>query len=221
MRGDVEEWKRRTSVMLGMEHMDPRARQIPTFLTSLATHLDQEKGNVLKELDSLRKNIEHIKDIVAMQQSYAKVSGVCETVPVADLIEDALRKNSGAFVRHEVALVRDFQAQPVVTVEKHKVLQILVNLMRNAKYACEESGHNQKQMIVRVTSEDGRVRIAATVKTTGKTGVEMEALTGVSIAALTIYDMCKAVDRGMRIEGIRLLQKRGGKSGEWLAGGVR
>jgi cyclic pyranopterin phosphate synthase len=64
---------------------------------------------------------------------------------------------------------------------------------------------------------DDRVRIVATVKTTGRTGVEMEALTAVSIAALTIYDMCKAVDRGMRIEGIRLLEKRGGKSGEWHA----
>jgi cyclic pyranopterin phosphate synthase len=58
------------------------------------------------------------------------------------------------------------------------------------------------------------VRIEATVRTTGKTGVEMEALTAVSAAALTIYDMCKAVDRGMRISDIRLAQKRGGKSGE-------
>ena len=58
------------------------------------------------------------------------------------------------------------------------------------------------------------VRIEATVRTTGKTGVEMEALTAVSAAALTIYDMCKAVDRGMRIGDIRLAQKRGGRSGE-------
>lgn len=64
---------------------------------------------------------------------------------------------------------------------------------------------------------DGALRITARVKTTGKTGVEMEALTAVSTAALTIYDMCKAVDRGMRIDGIRLLEKRGGKSGEWVA----
>jgi cyclic pyranopterin phosphate synthase len=60
------------------------------------------------------------------------------------------------------------------------------------------------------------VRIEATVRTTGKTGVEMEALTAVSAAALTIYDMCKAVDRGMRINDIRLAQKRGGRSGEVL-----
>jgi cyclic pyranopterin phosphate synthase len=64
-----------------------------------------------------------------------------------------------------------------------------------------------------------QLRIRAAVKTTGKTGVEMEALTAVSVAALTVYDMCKAVDRGMRIEGVRLLEKRGGKSGDWRAPG--
>ena len=62
------------------------------------------------------------------------------------------------------------------------------------------------------------LRITATVKTTGKTGVEMEALTAASVAALTVYDMCKAVEKGMVIEGIRLLEKRGGKSGDWHAG---
>jgi cyclic pyranopterin phosphate synthase len=62
--------------------------------------------------------------------------------------------------------------------------------------------------------KESAVHITATVRTTGKTGVEMEALTAVSVAALTIYDMCKAVDRGMRIEGVRLVRKSGGKSGE-------
>ena len=64
---------------------------------------------------------------------------------------------------------------------------------------------------------EDRVRITARVRTTGKTGVEMEALTAVNVAALTVYDMCKAVDRAMRIEGVRLLEKRGGKSGDWAA----
>jgi cyclic pyranopterin phosphate synthase len=61
------------------------------------------------------------------------------------------------------------------------------------------------------------VEITVTVRTTGKTGVEMEALTAVAVAGLTIYDMCKAVDRGMRLEGVRLVHKSGGKSGEWSA----
>jgi cyclic pyranopterin phosphate synthase len=59
------------------------------------------------------------------------------------------------------------------------------------------------------------IEITGTVRTAGKTGVEMEALTAVAIAGLTIYDMCKGVDRGMRLEGVRLVRKSGGKSGEW------
>ena len=63
---------------------------------------------------------------------------------------------------------------------------------------------------------DDAVEIAATVRTTGQTGVEMEALTAASVAALTVYDMCKSVDRGMRIEGLRVTHKAGGKSGEFV-----
>jgi cyclic pyranopterin phosphate synthase len=64
----------------------------------------------------------------------------------------------------------------------------------------------------------GAVECVATVSTVGRTGVEMEALTAVAVGLLTVYDMCKAADRGMRMERIRLLEKRGGKSGHWLAG---
>lgn len=66
--------------------------------------------------------------------------------------------------------------------------------------------------------ENSKIEISAKVKLTGKTGVEMEALTAVSIAALTIYDMCKAVDKGMKIDNIRLIEKSGGKSGRYIRG---
>lgn len=66
-----------------------------------------------------------------------------------------------------------------------------------------------------IDKENSCILIEASVKTTGKTGVEMEALTAVSTAALTIYDMCKAVDKGMIIDGIHLVEKQGGKSGNW------
>lgn len=68
-----------------------------------------------------------------------------------------------------------------------------------------------------LTLEEAAIVVRATVGTTGQTGVEMEALTAVSVALLTLYDMAKALDRGMRIEGVRLLEKRGGKSGDWSA----
>ena len=70
-------------------------------------------------------------------------------------------------------------------------------------------------------TDDRTLLVAAECKVTGPTGVEMEALTAVSIAALTVYDMCKSADRGMRIESVRLVHKSGGKSGTWEAGGER
>jgi cyclic pyranopterin phosphate synthase len=70
---------------------------------------------------------------------------------------------------------------------------------------------------VELALEADGVAVTATVATTGQTGVEMEALTAVSVALLTIYDMAKALDRGMRIGDVRLLEKRGGKSGDWRA----
>ena len=68
---------------------------------------------------------------------------------------------------------------------------------------------------VDLTPEEGGIRIEATVETDGKTGVEMEALTAAGVAALTLYDMCKAVERGMTVQGLGLLRKEGGKSGVW------
>ena len=67
-------------------------------------------------------------------------------------------------------------------------------------------------------AERSAITLVATVQCRGRTGVEMEALTAVSVGLLTIYDMCKAMDRGMRIDRIQLLEKRGGKSGAWLRG---
>jgi signal transduction histidine kinase len=139
---------------------DPVGRKLPGFLGQLAGQLDAEHDAILCELGQLGRNIEHIKDIVAVQQSYASAAGVSQRVAVVDLIEDCLRMNAGALCRHEVQLFREFEIQPVIEVDKHKVMQILINLIRNAKYACDESGRADKHLTVRVTGDDGAVRIA-------------------------------------------------------------
>ena len=82
---------------------------------------------------------------------------------------------------------------------------------------CHPLSLSKVSLDLRADPETGRVEIEATIRTTGRTGVEMEALTAVSVAALTIYDMLKAADRGMRIGGIRLALKDGGKSGRFEA----
>jgi len=140
---------------------DPKGRKLPGYLAQLAEHLEGEQAALLQELELLRKNVEHIKDIVSMQQSYAKVSGVSETVKVIDLLEDTLRMNAGALMRHEVQVVREYDPHlSDITTEKHKVLQILVNLVCNAQYACDESGRKDKRVTVRATNGGRIVRIA-------------------------------------------------------------
>ena len=139
---------------------DPRGQKLPGFLHNLAERLAAEQSEVMEELQLLAKHIDHIKHIVAMQQDYAKVKGVTETVKVTDLVEDSLRMNADALMRHEVEVVREYDEVPRIEIEKHKAVQILVNLIRNAKQACDDAGPAAKKMTVRVTNGHDRVRIA-------------------------------------------------------------
>jgi len=148
------------SDLAGFVTNHPQGRNVPAFLRQLDTRLTTERESIQHEVTLLRDNIEHIKEIVSMQQEYAKVSGVTELLQVADLVEDSLRMNAAALVRHGVTVEREFQELPAISVEKHKVLQILVNLIRNAKYACDERGHDDKRIKVRVCNGKERVKIA-------------------------------------------------------------
>ncbi len=140
---------------------DPRGKQLPDYLNQLGEHLAGEQVTLLKEMEHIRKHVEHIKDIVAMQQNYARVAGVSDLVTVTSLVEDAVRMNAGALARHDIQIVRDFeQAVPQVICEKHKVLQILVNLISNAKYACDESTAPSKTVTLRVNHDSDRERVA-------------------------------------------------------------
>ena len=130
---------------------DPKGMQLPDYLINLAQHLTEEQAEVLKELQSLNSNVEHIKEIVAMQQNYSRVSGVVESLPVAELVEDALRMHAAALARHDVQVIREYADTPPVLVDKHKVLQILVNLIRNAKYALDEGDQRDNRLTLRVT----------------------------------------------------------------------
>jgi signal transduction histidine kinase len=123
---------------------DPRGRQVPEYLGSLAIALQKERHTMLHEVELLNSRINHIKEIVAMQQDYGQVYGVLETIRPDQLMEDALKLNSGALQRHGVRVRRDYDPVPSITIDKHKVLQILLNLINNAKYACDEGGEEEK-----------------------------------------------------------------------------
>ena len=141
---------------------DERGKHLPAYLAQLSEQLMLDQRGALEELDSLRKNVDHIKEIVVMQQSYSKLVGVPERLTVESLVEDALRMNAGAFTRHGVSLKCEFGDVPELFVEKHKVLQILINLLRNAKYACEASGKADKHVAICIANQAGGVRIAVT-----------------------------------------------------------
>jgi C4-dicarboxylate-specific signal transduction histidine kinase len=140
---------------------DAKGKLIPEYLATVADQLAGEQTKLIAQMDSVGQHIEHIKEIVAMQQSYAKVSGAYENLAAAGLVEDALRMNAAAFDRHHIEVVREFadNTSPV-RVDRHKVLQILINLLRNAKYAMDAQNGHAKRLVFRVgMASPNRVKI--------------------------------------------------------------
>jgi len=139
---------------------DERGRKVPAYLEQLAQNLEQERAELGKELDGLILNIDHLKEVVAMQQNYARVLGVVESVEVSELVEDAFKIHGGAYVRHGITVEKDYGKVPNLSVDKHAVLQILVNLLHNAKYACDAANRPDKRVTVCIRpAGPDRVRI--------------------------------------------------------------
>ncbi len=143
--------------------VDPKGRRVPELIASLAQHFGAERERMLAETVSLQDNVDHIKEIVTMQQAYATMVSTVEPHDPAVLMEDALRMNAGALVRHSVRVLREFNAVPHVLAEKAKVLQILINIIRNAKYACDDGGAADKVITLRLTmNAPDRVQLSVT-----------------------------------------------------------
>ncbi|MFO7812574.1 MAG: ATP-binding protein [Pelovirga sp.] len=160
--------------LAGFISEDPRGKQIPAYLRSLAAALKDEQHGMITEVESLHSRIEHIKEIVTMQQTYGRLAGVLESFKPDKLMEDALALNSSALNRHGVKVVRRYQDASNITVDKHKVLQILLNLINNAKYACSE-GTGEKTITLDIFHA-GPDRIVFQVSDTG-IGIPAENLT--------------------------------------------
>jgi len=140
---------------------DNKGRQLPAFIQKLSEQLGREQADALKELASLHKHVDHIKQIVAMQQNYAKLGGVTTSENVVDLIEDALRMNEWSLTKHGISLMRDYQeGLPKLLIDRHKVIQIILNLVRNAKHACDDSGRDDKRIEIRVHQRDQIMEIS-------------------------------------------------------------
>lgn len=137
---------------------NPQGQKLVAYLGQVTAQLTTEHQRWQTELGGLTQNIDHIKEIVAMQQSYAKLSGVIEPLDPRELVEDALRINEVSLHRHRIRITRQFAATPVVAVDKHKALQILINLIRNAKQAIEHSNRDDKELTLSITLQTTEAR---------------------------------------------------------------
>ncbi|HUE14522.1 MAG TPA: ATP-binding protein [Planctomycetaceae bacterium] len=139
---------------------DPQGKHLPQFLIQLSQKMSSDEQLILNEIRSLSGDIDHIKGIVALQQSYTGVSGISDRLSLADLVDDAIRINSQSVTRHNIDVIREYEVLPPVMTEKQKVLQILVNLLSNAKYAVIAANRATRRITVRLERvETDRVRI--------------------------------------------------------------
>ncbi len=152
----------------GFFSRDEKGKRLPEYLRKLAEALDSEQQILLEEIGQLGKSVDHIKDIVATQQTYAGASRMIEPVRIRELVDDALRMNAGSLVRHDVTVVKEVDDLPPLPLDRHRVLQILVNLISNAKQAMDAAsgslnGATPHRMTLRAAmadgAEGGRLRI--------------------------------------------------------------
>lgn len=127
---------------------DEKGKLLPGYLNQLVDALAIEQQSMTEELGQLSKSVDHIKEIVAAQQSYAGTSSIAETVQIKELIEDALRMNAGVIAARQITVVRNFAETPLLLLDKHRVLLILVNLIKNASRAMDDRPELAHQIIL-------------------------------------------------------------------------
>ncbi|AZD30526.1 DAHL domain-containing protein [Pseudomonas chlororaphis] len=134
---------------------DAKGKLLPGYLNQLVEAIDLEQQGMTEELTQLSKSVDHIKDIVATQQSYAGASSLLEPLSVSELLEDALRMNSGALTRHHVTVHKNYADVPRIMGDKHRLLLILINLISNAKYAMSDLSNQTRNMTLAAAVVDG------------------------------------------------------------------
>ncbi|VVP10994.1 Adaptive-response sensory-kinase SasA [Pseudomonas fluorescens] len=154
---------------------DEKGKLLPGYLNQLVEAIALEQQGMTDELAQLSKSVDHIKDIVATQQSYAGANSLMEPLHISELLEDALRMNSGALTRHHVTVVKEYGEVPQVMGDKHRLLLILINLISNAKYAMSDLSNRPRQMTLGVKIVDDAM-LQVSVKDDGE-GIAPENMT--------------------------------------------
>lgn len=137
---------------------DPRGQMVPHYLTSLASVLEEERQQMMKEAVVLQERVDTIKEIISRQQDFSKQARVRETEHPEELLEDALKLSFDQRVNTAIEIERDYRKVSRIKVDRHKVMQILLNLINNARSACMESDRQDKKIILRLfPAPDDRV----------------------------------------------------------------
>ena len=136
---------------------DEHGKFLPEFISQLYENLLSQQEENLKELNRLLESIAHINDIVGRQQAYAGTTVIQEVLGMKELVEEGLRFCEDGYKTSHIKILREFSAVPTAKLDKHRVLQIIVNLLTNAKQACEESNQKIKQVILRLTASKTHV----------------------------------------------------------------
>ncbi|HTO04100.1 MAG TPA: ATP-binding protein, partial [Opitutus sp.] len=161
LRRVVEILQREQPRLVEFLSADSSGRQLPDFLAKLDDHLTSENRQLLSDVEGLVRHFEHIREIIVTQQGSAQLFGVLETLTPTQLFEDALRLNAESLDRHGISLERVFEPTGHVQADRHKVLQILVNLLKNAKDALQAVKPGERVIRVRVApASDTTVQLA-------------------------------------------------------------
>lgn len=133
---------------------DSKGKRIPLYLSSLANALQEERKIMLAEANLLNTRIDHVKEIVAMQQNYSRIIEVQELVDPRRLMDDAVLLNQNSLLRSNITVRREYDSIHSVLLDKHKVLLILTNLVVNAKNACNEKGTKKGVITLRISETE-------------------------------------------------------------------
>jgi signal transduction histidine kinase len=167
---------------------DPRGQRLPGYFQKLSLVIADEHRTALAEMESLGRNLEHIGRVVQMQQAYAKGSTVKEPVAPAELMENAVGVNRTSFSRQSIDLVRDFEELPPLLLDKHRVLQILINLIGNAANALADHAPDGRRVtlsVKRVAAEGTGCEQVMFVVTDNGSGISPENLTKIFVHGFT------------------------------------
>jgi signal transduction histidine kinase len=123
---------------------EERGKKIPAFLANLSKELVDEQQRCLEALEALTKHVQHVADIIQLQQSHSKAKGLIEPASIAELVEDTIQIYADGLTRNKVQVKRELADLPILLLDRHKVLQILTNLISNAIHALSKSGRDDK-----------------------------------------------------------------------------